>query len=372
MSLTPDWAPNIHPIVVHFPIALLSAAVMVDLLGLFMRKSATIRDTATWLYCAGAGVAILAYFTGSNGADALRLPAQVSPLVTEHSDWAFRTTWFFAFFASARLAVSYILPPQPIILASAFALAVGGLVMLVETAEHGAILVFQHGIGVQTISTDEPLSELAEAVGPDQIDPGIIDIANESWVWRPVQGADAVLSDQFTWLENTGSHVAPEMVEDAEKGLVLGLHPHGMPVLFVAGDPVDAMQADVQVNIDAFDGTLQLVYHVQDARTFDFLSVERDAVKLGRTDNAVTTVFEEKPLEDTGWLALRVFGGDGHFRGYVNGELMTHGYANDLAAGPFGLRVDGTGTVLIERIQVQAVSRRGEETDPSRASAQGS
>ena len=356
MSLTPDWAPNIHPIVVHFPIALLSAAVLVDLLGLFMRKSAAIRDTATWLYCAGAGVAILAYFTGSNGADAMRLPAQVSPLVTEHSDWAFRTTWFFAFFASARLAVSYILPPKPIVLASAFALAVGGLVMLVETAQHGAILVFQHGLGVQAITTDEPLAEPAEAAGPDQIDPGIIDLANGSWVWRPVQGADAVLSDQFTWLENTGSHVAPEMVEDAEKGSVLGLHPHGMPVLFVGGDPVDAMQAEVQVNIDAFDGTLQLVYHVQDARTFDFLAVERDAVKLGRTDGAVTTVFEEKPLEDTGWLTLRVFGGDGHFRGYVNGELMTHGHADDLAAGPFGLRVDGTGTVLIERIQVQAGS----------------
>ncbi|MEE8131337.1 MAG: DUF2231 domain-containing protein [Vicinamibacterales bacterium] len=356
MSLTPDWAPNIHPIVVHFPIALLSAAVAVDLLGLFMRKSAPIRDTATWLYCAGAGVAILAYFTGSNGADAMLLPAQVNPLVTEHSDWAFRTTWFFAFFASARLAVSYILPPKPIVLAGAFVVAVGGFFMLVQTAEHGAMLVFQHGLGVQAITTDEPLAELAGAADPDQIDPGIIDLANGSWVWRPTQDADTVLADQFTWLENSDSHVAPAMVQDADRGSVLGLHPHGMPVLFIAGGHVGVMQADVQVNIDAFDGTLQLVYHVQDARTFDFLSVEHDAVKLGRTDGGVTTVFEEKPLKDTGWLALRVFGGNGHFRGYVNGELMTHGHADDLAAGPFGLRIDGTGTVLIERILVQAIS----------------
>ena len=78
MSLTPDWAPNLHPIVVHFPIALLTAAVVVDFLGLFMRTRAAVRDTATWLYCAGAVVAILAYFTGRNGADAMLLPAQVS------------------------------------------------------------------------------------------------------------------------------------------------------------------------------------------------------------------------------------------------------------------------------------------------------
>ncbi len=35
---------------------------------------------------------------------------------------------------------------------------------------------------------------------------------------------------------------------------------------------------------------------------------------------------------------------------------MTHGHADDLAAGPVGLRVDGSGTILIEQIQVQAVT----------------
>ena len=156
MSLTPDWAPNLHPIVVHFPIALLTAAIVVDLVSLFMHRRTTVRDAATWLYCAGAAMAILAYFTGRTGADAMSLTDRVTPLVNEHSDWAFRTTWFFAFFASVRLAISYILPPRRLILGVAFVVALAGLAMLIETAEHGARLVFQHGLGVQTVTIDNP------------------------------------------------------------------------------------------------------------------------------------------------------------------------------------------------------------------------
>ena len=355
MSLAPDWLPNIHPLVVHFPIALLTVAVVVDLVGLFMKTRSTVRDTATWLYCAGAAFAILAYFTGESGADSMLIPAQVIRLVDEHHDWAFRTTWFFAFFASARLVVSYLLPPKPILLGSAFILALGGFFMLFETAEHGAMLVFQHGLGVKVITTDAPLPEVTTEPGSDLTDPGIISLQKGSWAWRPIEGADTVLSDQFSWLVNDVSHVTPTIVQDSVKGSVLGLQPHGMPIMFVTGERVGATQADVSLNIDDFDGTVQLVYHVQDGETFDSLSVNQDAIILGRTEAGATTVFEKKPLKETGWLALRVFGGDGHFRGYVNGELMTHGHADDLAAGPFGFRIDGTGTVLVESIRVQAV-----------------
>ena len=148
MSLTPDWLPNLHPIVVHFPIALLPAAALVDLLSLLRPRRNTLRDTATWLYLAGTAFAMLAYASGRSGADAMTLTPVIEPLVNAHENWAFRTTWFFAFFASLRLAVSYIFPSRPVIRLMAFALAVGGLVMLAETAEHGAILVYQHGLGV--------------------------------------------------------------------------------------------------------------------------------------------------------------------------------------------------------------------------------
>jgi uncharacterized membrane protein len=41
MNLVPDWAPNIHPLLVHFPIALLYAAIAVDLVGFACQPSAS-------------------------------------------------------------------------------------------------------------------------------------------------------------------------------------------------------------------------------------------------------------------------------------------------------------------------------------------
>ncbi len=154
MSLTPAWLPNLHPLAVHLPIALLTAAAAVDLASLFMPARPALRDTATWLYVGGAATAIIAYFTGDNAAKAMSLPSDVALLVDTHEDWAFRTTWLFAFFASARLAISYILPPTLPVLVGAFLLALLGIGTLVETVAHGSQLVFQRGIGVHAVARD--------------------------------------------------------------------------------------------------------------------------------------------------------------------------------------------------------------------------
>ena len=156
MSLIPDWLPNVHPVIVHFPIALLPAAALIDLLSLFWRHCASLRHTATWLYLAGTGFSLLAFFSGHSAVDVMTLSPGVEPFVAEHASWAFRTTWFFACFASLRLAVSYIFPPKPVILLIAFLAAMGGLVMLVETAARGSILVYQHGVGVSGVGANGP------------------------------------------------------------------------------------------------------------------------------------------------------------------------------------------------------------------------
>lgn len=92
MSLTPDWAPNIHPLIVHFPIAFLVMATLADLAGVILKGRKSVRDFATLLYAAGAVGTVMAYMTGRNAGDTVLLPAMATVLVDEHSDWAFRTT----------------------------------------------------------------------------------------------------------------------------------------------------------------------------------------------------------------------------------------------------------------------------------------
>ncbi|HIE94913.1 MAG TPA: hypothetical protein EYQ83_19380 [Acidobacteria bacterium] len=158
MSLIPAWAPNLHPVLVHFPISLLLVAAVVDCLGAYRPSRTSVRDTATWLYCGGALMAMVAYFSGLEAAEAMRVGTAESAAVTAHFTWADRTTWFFVVFASFRMAMSYIWhsTTRRVVIASVL-VALGGVGLLVATAEHGGRLVFHHGLGVAPVPSDGPL-----------------------------------------------------------------------------------------------------------------------------------------------------------------------------------------------------------------------
>ena len=173
MPLIPAWAPNLHPLVVHFPIALLFAAGAVDAAGLAAPGRRLLRDTATWLYVGGAATAVFTYFTGYTAAQAGAFSPEVALLVDAHADRAFVATWLFAFFASLRLAMSYILRPRRALRLGAFAVALVGLGALAQTTLLGARLVFEQGLGVRAVTVAESAerTETAPAQPVEREDP---------------------------------------------------------------------------------------------------------------------------------------------------------------------------------------------------------
>jgi uncharacterized membrane protein len=151
MTLLPDWAPNVHPLLVHFPIAWWVAAVMVDVIALAIPRAAWADTTASVLYPAGAVSAVLAYLTGRRAAATVLLPGMAHPIVEQHWNWALATTIAFSLIALVRVW-SRLRRPQPrrsiqtaLVVAALFA-----LVALFQTGERGARLVFEQGVGVAT------------------------------------------------------------------------------------------------------------------------------------------------------------------------------------------------------------------------------
>jgi uncharacterized membrane protein len=150
MNLLPGWAPNLHPLVVHFPIALLLTAAGLDVVGWALRCNRSLRFVATALYVLGTLAIVAAYVTGRAAAGTIWLPGMAHLAVKEHWDWAFRALWFFTILTAVRLLLLWRVraDPRPALIALLTLAGLLGTVLVGETGDRGGRLVYQHGVGV--------------------------------------------------------------------------------------------------------------------------------------------------------------------------------------------------------------------------------
>ena len=149
MPFVPNWAPNLHPLVIHFPIVLLIVAAGIDVADALFERPAWLGTAATTLYAAGAAAAIAAVLTGQQAASTVFLPGMAHPLVTSHRSWALATAGYASILACGRIVASRLGVPR-VRLHRVLLLVAGlvGVLLLQQTAERGARLVYEQGVGV--------------------------------------------------------------------------------------------------------------------------------------------------------------------------------------------------------------------------------
>ena len=359
MSLFPDWAPNIHPLIIHFPIALLLVALVVDLSALIFRKADWLKKSAVGLYVLGALGTFAAYLTGKQAADVVSFPSASYPVISRHADLALYTTIFFGLYALVRLFLFWRKRDSGQVVALLlFLIAAAGYGLVQQTAEKGGMLVFRYGVGTQALKID------STAVSPagDTKAAEIVVSDNGSWTWQ----GDAEAFRRFNLLQG---HKDGLRVNPSEEGLVIDI-PSPQPFLLTFGPPLANIEITARVNLDAFKGRFALVHHAASADVYDYFAIQDGRAELGRMTNGQARSFDAKALAAQGWLTLKAVSSSGHYRGYVNEKLVVHGHAKDLPPGPTGFAFSGSGVIRISGLQVVSLDEKPVMNRPQEHSEQ--
>lgn len=351
MNLLPEWAPNVHPMIVHFPIVLILVALLFDLMSLIFRNKTWLRTGAHVLYFLGAIAAVITYLSGRQAADTVEIAAQAYPVLSEHADLALYTVLFFGIYALLRLF--FVWKKYDINIWAGrilFIIALGGNFFLFETAEHGAELVYKYGVGVKVAKSNESAVNKLELSSP-----GITVDGNGSWIWNIDENATKILEKDFTWLNGNIENLNPKIANDNEKGIVLSLDFQNKAAMVFAGNPIKSLQADMLLNLDSLSGNVFLIHHVIDKNNYDIAGIENHKIVLGRVSKGERKLLDQKEMNVKEWLTLRAVADGSHFRGYINEKLFVHGHAEELTPGKVGLFISGTGKLLLKNLKVQSL-----------------
>jgi uncharacterized membrane protein len=354
-----DWVirltalPNLHPAVVHFPIALLPLAMLTDVVSLVQRQQPFWERLATLLYLLGAAGAALAVRTGEQAADSLvGLPPKVQPHIGEHSDWAHYTLWLFGALAVLRLALFWRDRTRSEISWRAArlglaVLAIAGTTVLARTADLGGALVFRHGLAVaaqsvRPASGAEPATPLANH---------LVESEDGSLLWVPGPSDSAALGS----LLRSAPGASLEAVSWSGPGLTdakgLGLEVAGRAWLLLPGT-FGNVHLEVELALEGFEGTLGLAHHVRSAGDGGRFTVSIPSGETSLVGEGESTLGRGTAELPAGPFRLAVSAAGRHLKGLLNGETVVHGHEAAPPPGGCGLYLDGQGTLRLLSMRV--------------------
>ena len=166
----PSWD-GLHPLIVHFPIALLLIAPLFVLIGILVRRGRTFLWAALLLMAIGTTATFFAVSTGEAAGKLAERTPQINAVLERHEELAETTravfsvlTLLFAAILVAPTAFGRLRRPAfETVLPLLFLLFYGaGVALLANTAHNGGRLV--HELGVQALmpASGEPMEDRAD------------------------------------------------------------------------------------------------------------------------------------------------------------------------------------------------------------------
>jgi uncharacterized membrane protein len=141
-------ATHLHPMMVHFPIALLIVGFLAELVGLVLKREFFNRMGLILLILGTAGVAA-AYLSGHSAAEGLNEAGPLKMAIENHEDAALLTLWIMIVTLVARSTLVVFKKYTGVLRWIPLVLFLVGVASMVRTGYYGGELVFKHAAGVQ-------------------------------------------------------------------------------------------------------------------------------------------------------------------------------------------------------------------------------
>ncbi len=138
----------IHPMIVHFPIALLIVGFVSDLAGLILKKDFFSR-TGFYLLILGAIGVVAAYLTGNAAGDGLTEAGTLKQALETHEDAAELTLWIISAAALFRIVLVFLKKYVGVFKWISLIVFLAGVLSIARTGFYGGELVFKNAAGVQ-------------------------------------------------------------------------------------------------------------------------------------------------------------------------------------------------------------------------------
>ncbi len=148
-NLLPDWAPNVHPMLVHFPIVLFTLAVFFDFVNLLWRKD-WLRNSVMMMFTFAPLAGLVTYLSGRQAVDSVWVPMNAELTASYHADWALYTLLYFCFYTAIRAFLFWKkIDSKRFVAISLFLAGLAGCALMAKTADLGGKLVYKYGVGTK-------------------------------------------------------------------------------------------------------------------------------------------------------------------------------------------------------------------------------